>query len=304
MRRQMLLTGALACLVAGGIVIVRGQPTEGLVAYYAFSGDATDLGSNSFHGTVHGATLGPDRKGQPNMAYTFNGTSDYIDLGNSALFRPTDQVTLSLWASADWENITADCALAGNTHSGGYELYILADPGVIQGLVRRSGSYAAVSRSLTGLAPGWHHFALVSDSTNTFLFVDATLMATVAKSGPIQYTYANSFLIGAEASSGATPEDEHFPGSIDEVRIYNRVVSKSEIAVLSEIPDVLPELATESAVLLSWEIVPGNYAVESALAIDGEWTRVAGTVLQVEGRSRLSVAVGASEQYFRLVRAE
>ena len=302
MKTKMLLAGILSCAVAG--LAAGGQPTEGLVAHYSFSGNADDSGPNGLHGTVHGATLAPDRNGNPNAAYHFNGSGDYIDVGNSGLLRPVNEVTLSLWAYADWANVDAPGALAGNTHTGGYELYIDTYPHVIQGRARRNGAYLPASHPLSSLAPGWHHFAVVCDGLGTHLYVNGTRMVTTAQTGPIAYSYANGFIIGGEAGSGALPEGDWYGGSIDEVRVYDRALSGSEIAALSDIPEVLPEIQAEAAVLLSWEIVPGNYRVESAPATGGPWGPVVGVVLQVEGRAQLAVAARPDQRYFRLVSVE
>lgn len=55
-------------------------PTNGLVSYYGFNGNANDCSGNSNNGTVNGATLTTDRFGNTNSAYSFNGTSDYISI--------------------------------------------------------------------------------------------------------------------------------------------------------------------------------------------------------------------------------
>ena len=44
-------------------------PTEGLVAYYPFNGNANDESGNNLNGIVYGATLTTNRKGVPNSAY-------------------------------------------------------------------------------------------------------------------------------------------------------------------------------------------------------------------------------------------
>jgi hypothetical protein len=46
-------------------------PTNGLVAYWPFSGNANDLSGNANNGTVSGATLTTDRFGNTNSAYSF-----------------------------------------------------------------------------------------------------------------------------------------------------------------------------------------------------------------------------------------
>src|SRR6185369_7798425 len=52
----------------------------GLVASYSFSGNARDESGNGNDGVVHGATLTTDRFGNSNSAYTFNGSSSYIEM--------------------------------------------------------------------------------------------------------------------------------------------------------------------------------------------------------------------------------
>ncbi|MGK5093982.1 hypothetical protein WDW89_18465 [Deltaproteobacteria bacterium TL4] len=55
-------------------------PTNGLVAYYPFNGNANDESGNWNNGTVNGATLTTDRHGNANKAYSFDGADDYINI--------------------------------------------------------------------------------------------------------------------------------------------------------------------------------------------------------------------------------
>jgi hypothetical protein len=50
--------------------------------YLPFNGNAIEESGNGNNGTVNGATLTEDRFGNPNSAYHFNGTSDYIEIIN------------------------------------------------------------------------------------------------------------------------------------------------------------------------------------------------------------------------------
>ena len=54
-------------------------PTNGLVGYWPFNGNANDESGNGNNGTVNGATLTSDRFGNANGAYSFNGSSE-IDI--------------------------------------------------------------------------------------------------------------------------------------------------------------------------------------------------------------------------------
>jgi len=59
-------------------------PTNGLVGYWPFNGNANDESGNGNHGTVNGATLTTDRNGNANSAFSFDGVDDWI-LANSIL---------------------------------------------------------------------------------------------------------------------------------------------------------------------------------------------------------------------------
>jgi hypothetical protein len=55
-------------------------PTNGLVGWWPFNGNANDESGNGNNGTVNGATLTTDRFGNANKAYSFDGINDYINV--------------------------------------------------------------------------------------------------------------------------------------------------------------------------------------------------------------------------------
>ena len=69
-------------LLATFVIFANGQSNlqSGLVAWYPFDGNASDMSGNGNHGTVNGATLGTDRHGQIGKAYHFDGVDDYIEV--------------------------------------------------------------------------------------------------------------------------------------------------------------------------------------------------------------------------------
>jgi hypothetical protein len=58
-------------------------PTNGLVGYWPFNGNANDVSGNGNNGVVSGATLTTDRFGAANKAYSFNGSSNFISVSPS-----------------------------------------------------------------------------------------------------------------------------------------------------------------------------------------------------------------------------
>ena len=66
--------------VGGNQIDVSEVLTDGLVANYTFTGNASDGTSNENNGTVRNATLTTDRFGEANSAYYFDGNEDYISI--------------------------------------------------------------------------------------------------------------------------------------------------------------------------------------------------------------------------------
>ena len=96
----------------------------GLVGYWPFDGNASDLSGNGNHGTVHGATLGTDRNGQGGKAFTFDGINDYLEVPYFAgLSSP--KFSFSLWANPNSSNSAYGSPLTARDTSpeNGYLLY-------------------------------------------------------------------------------------------------------------------------------------------------------------------------------------
>lgn len=76
--------------------------TDSLIAYYDFNGNANDITGNGNNGTPFGATLTTDRFGNPNSAYSFNGTTDYIDYFAGSRFHPTTfPISICMWIKSN-----------------------------------------------------------------------------------------------------------------------------------------------------------------------------------------------------------
>jgi hypothetical protein len=76
-------------------------PTEGLVGYFPFNGNANDESGNAHHGTVYGATPTTDRFGNPNSAYYFNGVDNYIVLPENIITGKDSVFEISFWYKAE-----------------------------------------------------------------------------------------------------------------------------------------------------------------------------------------------------------
>ncbi|HJQ08665.1 MAG TPA: LamG-like jellyroll fold domain-containing protein [Candidatus Saccharimonadales bacterium] len=73
----------------------------------------------------------------------------------------------------------------------------------------------------------WHHVAVTRTATTVKLYVDGALLAQAANANPIEYVYANDFMIGRHGSGA---DNFHFNGTIDEVRFWAMPRTDADIA--------------------------------------------------------------------------
>jgi len=185
---------------------------DGLVAFYPFNGNALDESGNGNDGAVYGATLTEDRFGSADSAYSFDGVNDKI-VTTKKNFANNNTFSISLWFKYDYFN--------------GVRYFIVCSDFGIWTYGWETG--VAVSLPLTESAygklhsGGWHHFVGTYDGTYIKAYIDGAFVDETLHAGNI-----------SDADRGLTFGYflEYWKGSLDEVRIYNRVLSDSEIQKL------------------------------------------------------------------------
>src|SRR4051812_24571649 len=101
----------LFIVVIGCVNCCFGQvPTNGLIGYWPFSGNASDISGTGNHGTIFGASLTTDRCGNANSAYLFNGTSDYIKMQAAGPGGASPR-TIGFWAKTSYTSTAVKSAL-------------------------------------------------------------------------------------------------------------------------------------------------------------------------------------------------
>ncbi len=76
-------------------------PSNGLVGWWPFNGNANDESGNGNNGIANGTTLSNDRFGNSNSAYNFNGINNYIEVLNNQSLQFTSSMSVSLWYNFD-----------------------------------------------------------------------------------------------------------------------------------------------------------------------------------------------------------
>jgi hypothetical protein len=203
--------------------------TNGLVAYYPFNGNADDESGNGRDGIVQGATIDADRFGRPLNAYRFDDVDDGIRIGASPV---TNQLTIAAWILKEGDSTNHDQIVCVTNEGGVYlNIYPIQNP-TIHNHIDFGANYHTSDRYFSPdpiPLNTWVHIVASYDGQNVRLFQNGQLVAEAARTGGFS---AGTMYIGRDGGD-STPIDV-FRGSIDDVRIYDRALSTSEVSQLYE----------------------------------------------------------------------
>ncbi len=207
---------------------------NGLVGYWPFCGNSNDVTLNANNGIVNGASLTTDRFVNTNSAYLFNGVSDYIEVPSSASISVTNAYTISAWFSANqWSfNSPIDqhaivSKVVDGSWYGGYEIFIGGNNGWIQH-VGNIGSNFSVG-STGGISNKWYNVVVTYDGNIVRYYLDGNKLDSIYLPGSIG---VSSTPLRFGRRGGAGTYNSWFSGKIDDISIYNRSLSSSEIKQL------------------------------------------------------------------------
>jgi hypothetical protein len=224
--------------VATSVNVTVSNPPSGLLASYSFnagSGTTTvDSSGHNLTGTIHGATW--TTGGKYGNALSFNGTSNYVDLGNPTSLKATGSMTWAAWVKATSTPTADGNIVAKQNTSSGWQMKTSPGTGSQTFAVAVSGTSGIVQRNSNTVRSlnTWYHVAGVYDATTRSLDIyingvldDGVLLGTI----PTKQTIPNVNVNIGRRSNGL-----YFPGIIDEVQIFNRALSAAEIQTIMSTP--------------------------------------------------------------------
>jgi len=202
-------------------------PAAGIAAWWRGEGDAGDVMGASAGMLVGGAGFGAGEVGQ---SFSFNGTSSYVSITNLGLLNTfTNRLTVECWVRGNSTN--ANGSWGGIVAKGNTSWRIQATAGAKTVTFSLTGTTGADMSGTRNVNDGqWHHVAGVYDGTNMFLYVDGTLDVSKPSTGLIAQ---NNMPVAIGANVNPPPGTSYFfNGSVDEVALYNRGLSATEIAAI------------------------------------------------------------------------
>lgn len=215
---RVVLLSAVLCLLTSASAGAQTPPTNGLIAYYPFAGNANDASGNGHHGTLRGTTqptLTADRFGTPNSAYFFPNAGD-IGLGSIG----PRTGTWAAWVKRASTSGNFKTVVAGSQCSSAF-FGVYTNNNLGLGGQCNTPFVPVAASNLANL--NWHHIVGTYDGSRVKLYIDGVLKTDVARSG----LFRGNDAIGIGGNAG-----EYFHGTIDEVYIYNRALSASEVTTL------------------------------------------------------------------------
>ncbi len=203
-------------------------PSNGLLGYWSFNGNANDLSGNGNNGTNNGAILTADRFGNPNNAYSFNGINSFIQIPNNTNLQNFSAMTISAWvkvnqwytySNTNWFPIVSK----SSTATPGYFSY-----GFNQNYFY-SNINSNQSESPTYISPlnQWVNCTVVFEATSVKYYVNGVLIGTDFTFVSLGTIDSNGDLFIGKDDPGIT---EFANGIIDDLGIWNRALTQEEIS--------------------------------------------------------------------------
>ncbi len=209
----------------------QGPPTNGLLAYLPFTGNADDSSGNGNHGTLLG---GATASGALVLG---NNATDMLTLPSSVMNGRID-FTFAAWLRIDsFRNNNHEVISAANANEDNALIFWYreqTDEWVV-GVNNGSSAFATDASIEDGQ---WHHVTLVRSGSDARLYLNGGLLGGAVSVGSDQLDIdAGGLVFGQDqdAVGGGFAADESWAGAMDNLRIYSRALTAAEIqAVFQE----------------------------------------------------------------------
>lgn len=201
------------------------KENTGLVAYWNMdeqSGSISKDIANGFNGNVTGTTI---VNGISNKARNFNGSSDKIALTSGSNADITGDITVSVWVNIPYNPVINHTIL----HKEGQYSMRIEPNGKITWADSSIYNYATFGSHDVGFQfDKWQHILLTKTGGIVKIYLNGIEKASVSFGG--QITSTSSIMHIGCYSNATTCAGAYLKGIIDEIKIYGRALSASEIA--------------------------------------------------------------------------
>jgi gliding motility-associated-like protein len=221
-------------------------PSNSLVGWWPFTGNAIDSSGNGNNGTVNGATLTTDRFGAANSAYSFDGINDDIFLSNQSSLGSQNKFSISMWINVNSYGSAQQSLDFSSIYMKNNPWYSTSGWSLLLNRDLNNINNRGINLYVAGSSPyffpfnfqinTWYHVILSINNNTAKLYINNTLINSI--SGINNLPISNT---GSYVGNGNTqvPASYLFPGKIDDIGIWNRALTECEIQNLYQAATLL-----------------------------------------------------------------
>jgi hypothetical protein len=214
-----------AAIILTGVCLIAAISNADLVSFYEFEGNYENSGT----GTAVGQPLGDAEiviDAMRGSVLAVDGDGDYVRIDNDDVEGIDSVMTVAAWVKSSQNNWSAHDSIVSRGYN--WRLFVTGSKDGTFQCMDTVPAGSKVRGSVDINDEQWHHLAGVYDGTQYIFYVDGVQDGpAVAATGVISLTTSHKFTIGAFESSEEVKR--WYGGYIDDVRVYDHVLSASEI---------------------------------------------------------------------------
>ncbi len=228
-KNLLLITILFACGTSIFAQVPSYVPTNGLVGWWPFNGNANDESGNGNNGVVNGAALVTDRFGSANSSYSFNG-NNWIEIPSSQVLN-IQEGTINAWfktvSTSEMQLIKMVNFSTWQNEKFGLKINMEMP---FFSLKYNSNCQAGIGwntiTSNNSIADGtWHMYTGTVNGSEFKVFIDGIELSSSATANQTIDNCLNNIQIGRNISS----DTDFFFGEVDDIGIWNRALTECEI---------------------------------------------------------------------------
>jgi hypothetical protein len=238
------------------VVNAQTELTRGLTSYYSFSGNIKDSSSNHFDGQMVSATFVNDRFGNSKSALYFDGKADYIFVNKFGKVISDSDYTICIWAKSV-KNVSSNTMMLmpDNINNRVALSLYYSNNGVGSFFWDYGGIKNRLFVENVNPDQSWEFFVCYVDSKRKKIGMFKNNKLILESDNSNKYIQDSSKTLNIGMG-----KDGFYNGTLDDIRFYNRILTKEEI---SELYGVKNKISFSSEPENLVQIIPQSYSPKS-----------------------------------------
>lgn len=221
---------------------VHAQVSNGLIAKYSFEDNLNDSSGNGYPGTGNALTYAAGKVGR---AAQFNGTSTHMKVNALAGVLPSGNQarTIAFWMYLESGQAGFGNMVSWGTSSASTQRYSMGVQN--SGVLYFVGENNDVPLNRTVPLDTWVHVVITYENQSFTSYLDGVINNTPVSVGTFNTSSAFGLILG-EGPPNLRTGQEYFKGRLDELLLYDRALTATEVATISVDASLAPAVTSLS----------------------------------------------------------